>query len=133
MTEIWLSSIYALAVMLAMGFVTWLYSLYRNDVSIVDSLWSLMLLAGAISYLVFADDYSARNILMLVLITIWALRLSIFLTIRNWNKEEDRRYREIRANNEPHFSIKSLYIIFGLQAVLAWIISFPLLMSFSTI
>ena len=120
MTEIWLSSIYALAVMLAMGFVTWLYSLYRNDVSIVDSLWSLMLLAGAISYLVFADDYSARNILMLVLITVWALRLSIFLTIRNWNKEEDRRYREIRANNEPNFSIKSLYLVFGLQAVLAW-------------
>ena len=131
MSEIAISSLYALAVMLAMGVITWLYSLYRRDVSVVDSLWSLMLLAGAISYLTFADDYSTRNMLLLALVTLWALRLSLFLTIRNWNRAEDRRYREIRANNEPHFGIKSLYIIFGLQAVLAWIISTPLLLSFS--
>jgi steroid 5-alpha reductase family enzyme len=131
MTQIWQSSMYALIVILAMGVITWLYSLYRKDVSIVDSLWSLMLLAAATTYLAFAENYSARNILLLVLVTLWALRLSFFLTVRNWNKEEDRRYREIRANNEPNFGIKSLYIVFGLQGVLAWIISIPLLLSFS--
>lgn len=30
-------------------------------------------------------------------------------------------------NNDPHFGLKSLYIVFGLQGVLAWIISIPLL------
>jgi steroid 5-alpha reductase family enzyme len=131
MTAIGQSSLYALVVILVMGVVTWLYSLYRKDVSIVDSLWSLMLLAAATTYLTFAENYSARNILLLVLVTLWALRLSVFLTVRNWNKEEDRRYREIRANNQPNFGIKSLYIVFGLQGVLAWIISIPLLLSFS--
>jgi steroid 5-alpha reductase family enzyme len=67
----------------------------------------------------------------MVLISVWAIRLSAFLTIRNWGKEEDRRYQEIRANNEPHFGIKSLYIIFGLQGLLAWIISIPLLFALS--
>ncbi|MDX1335816.1 MAG: DUF1295 domain-containing protein, partial [Gammaproteobacteria bacterium] len=55
------------------------------------------------------------------------LRLSIHLTVRNWDEQEDRRYQEIRRNNEPNFGLKSLYIIFGLQGLLAWIISIPLL------
>ena len=131
MNEIWSTGIYGLLVMLGMGVVTWLYSLYRNDVSIVDSLWSLMFLAGAVVYLIFADNVTAGNILLMVLVSLWAVRLSVFLTIRNWGKEEDRRYQEIRANNQPGFNIKSLYIIFGLQAVLAWIISIPLLMALS--
>ena len=38
---------FGLAVMLALGFLTWLMSLRLRDVSIVDSLWSLMFLAGA--------------------------------------------------------------------------------------
>jgi steroid 5-alpha reductase family enzyme len=61
--------------------------------------------------------------LVLVLVTIWALRLFIYLTIRNWGPHEDHRYVEIRANNQPNFAFKSIYIIFGLQAVLAWIVS----------
>ncbi|MBT8438872.1 MAG: DUF1295 domain-containing protein [Gammaproteobacteria bacterium] len=128
----WASAIYGLGVMLAMGLVTWVYSLFRHNVNIVDSLWSLMFLAGACTYAVLADNFSDRNLLLLVLITVWALRLSIFLAIRNWGEAEDRRYRDIRANNEPHFNLKSLYIIFGLQAVLAWIISAPLLYALST-
>jgi steroid 5-alpha reductase family enzyme len=78
-----------------------------------------------------SDAVTGRNILLIALVSIWALRLSVFLTIRNWGKEEDRRYQEIRANNEPHFGIKSLYIIFGLQGLLAWIISIPLLFALS--
>lgn len=130
MTDIWLTGLYGLAIMLSMGILTWLYSLTRNDVSIVDSLWSLMFLAAAIFY-AFADVMSMRNLLLLVLVAAWAIRLSVFLSIRNWGQEEDRRYQEIRANNEPHFNSKSLYLVFGLQAALAWIISIPLLFAFS--
>ena len=132
MNEFWTAALYGLAIMLAMGSVTWLYSLYRKNVNIVDSLWSLMFLAGAITYIVLAGELTERNILLLSLVTIWSLRLSLFLALRNWGEDEDRRYREIRANNEPNFNLKSLYIIFGLQALLAWIISIPLLTSISS-
>jgi steroid 5-alpha reductase family enzyme len=126
MTELWSHALLGLSIMLAMGFITWLYSLYNDDVSIVDSLWSLMFLAGAISYSFSAAKLSAANALLLTLVTLWSLRLSVFLTVRNWGRPEDRRYREIRQNNEPYFRFKSLYIVFGLQALLAWIISAPL-------
>ncbi|OYY07053.1 MAG: hypothetical protein B7Y72_00285, partial [Mehylophilales bacterium 35-46-6] len=39
---------------------------------------------------------------------------------------------EIRNNNQPNFKFKSIYIIFGLQAVLAWIISLPILGALSS-
>lgn len=127
MNEFWILWSGGLAVMLGLGFVTWLYSLVNDDVSIVDSLWSLMFLAGALYYASSADTLSPTAILMLVMVSLWSLRLALFLTLRNWGEPEDRRYREIRANNEPHFRFKSLYIVFGLQALLAWIISVPLL------
>lgn len=131
MSDLWITALIGLGIMLTMGFVTWIYSLARSNVNIVDSLWSLMFLAGAVCYALMANNFSAASLLLLVLVTAWAVRLSLFLAVRNRDEEEDRRYREIRANNEPHFGFKSLYIIFGLQAGLAWIISMPLLMALS--
>jgi len=64
------------------------------------------------------------------MVFIWAIRLTTHLTIRNWGKPEDSRYQVIRNNNEPYFKYKSIYIIFGLQAIWAAIISAPLIASF---
>lgn len=133
MNELWQTSLYGLGIMLTMAVLAWCYSLYRRNVNIVDSLWPLMFLAAAVVYAFRAETLAGGHILLLVLVAIWSLRLSSFLLVRNWGEDEDRRYQEIRANNEPNFSLKSLYIVFGLQALLAWIISAPLLMALSTV
>ena len=122
----------ALAALLVFGTVFWVVSLYRNDVSIVDSLWSLMFLLVAILYSLSSAELSSRAMLVLAMVWIWSIRLSIHITVRNHGKAEDRRYQQIRANNEPGFRFKSLYIVFGLQAVLAWIISMPLLLAINS-
>ncbi len=122
----------ALVLILAVGFVGWLVSLVRNDVSLVDSLWSLFFLIAALVFAAAAWPLSARAILVLGLVAIWALRLSAYITARNLAEPEDYRYREIRARNAPGFRYKSLYIVFGLQGVLAWFISMPLLPAIST-
>jgi steroid 5-alpha reductase family enzyme len=57
----------------------------------------------------------------------WALRLSVYITVRNHGKPEDRRYRSIRENNQPHFWLKSLYIVFLFQGFLAWVIFLPVI------
>ena len=116
-----------LAVALLLATATWAISLVKNDVSIVDSVWGLFFLALALVYAVAADAISGRALLVLLLVGIWALRLSAFITWRNWGEAEDARYRAIRARNEPRFAIKSLFIVFLLQGTLAWIISLPLL------
>jgi steroid 5-alpha reductase family enzyme len=104
----------------------WCVSLYRRNVDVVDSLWPLLFALAAFTYTFAAHQGGARTILILVLVSCWALRLSIYITWRNWGHGEDRRYQAIRARNEPHFSFKSLYLVFALQALLAWIISLPL-------
>ena len=110
----------------AVAVATWLLSLARRNVAIVDSVWSLMFLTMACVYEAGATARSTRAVVLLVLVGVWALRLSIYITWRNWGHGEDRRYQAIRARNEPNFNIKSLYLVFLLQAVLAWVISMPL-------
>lgn len=117
----------ALVVILGVGVASWLFSLVKKDVSFVDSLWSLFFLIAAIVFAVAAQPLSARATLVLALVAIWASRLSIYITARNWGQPEDYRYQSIRANNEPGFAFKSLYIVFGLQGVLAWLVAMPLL------
>lgn len=116
-----------LLAMLVFSIFGWLLSVYRNNVTHVDSMWSLFFLVAAGTYACGLGNVTLRGSLMLVLLSIWAIRLCVYLTWRNWGPHEDHRYLAIRANNEPHFKLKSLYIIFGLQAVLAWIISLPIL------
>lgn len=117
----------ALLVILGVGVVSWLVSVIKKDVSFVDSLWSLFFLIAAAVFAIEAQALSVKGMLVLALVAIWSLRLSIYITARNWGEPEDYRYQTIRANNEPGFAFKSLYIVFGLQGVLAWLIALPLL------
>ncbi len=121
----------ALYAVLGFGFIAWIWSLVRRDVSIVDSLWSLFFLLAAIVFASQATSLSARGMLVVVLVTIWATRLSVYISARNWGEPEDYRYQAIRAKNEPGFAWKSIYIVFGLQGVLAWIVAMPLLPAIS--
>ena len=116
---------YALIAILLFALTGWLLSFVTRHYSHVDSMWSLFMAITAYVTAMFITDLSPRAMLVLAAVTIWALRLSIFLCWRNWGKE-DHRYDTIRQNNEPHFWFKSLYIIFIFQAVLAWLIAYPI-------
>jgi steroid 5-alpha reductase family enzyme len=117
----------SLAAIMALAVAAWLFSLKRRDVGLVDSLWSLFFLLGLAVYVALTDGAGWRAPLLLALVAIWALRLSIHITVRNHGKPEDRRYQAIRKNNEPNFEIKSLYIVFLLQGFLAWVVGLPLI------
>lgn len=121
---VYLNGLYAL---FAFGILGWLLSLFRNNVTHVDSMWSLFFVIAGFVYISQMDLVTLRSMIILALVTLWALRLFAYLTWRNWGPHEDHRYVEIRKNNSPYFAFKSLYIVFGLQAILAWIISLPLL------
>ena len=127
---LWLS---ALPVLLVAATFTWLLSLPLRNVAIVDSLWSLMLFAAGVVYALGSDPRAPRLSLVLWLLALWAVRLAVFITARNAGHGEDRRYQAIRARNQPYFALKSLYLVFGLQALLAWVISLPLMGAFASI
>ena len=116
----YLLSLYVICIFALLG---WILSVARKNVTHVDSLWSLFFVLAADTTYLTLDNPSTRATLILVLVNIWALRLFAHLTLRNWGAPEDERYVEMRKNNQPYFWLKSIYIIFGLQAVLAWTIS----------
>jgi len=107
--------------------LVWLLSVFLDNVSIIDLFWGPAVAVAGTVYWVWADAPGARGTLILVLVWLWALRLGIYLTSRNAAKPEDRRYADMRSRHDPGFWFKSLYLVFALQAVLAWVISLPLL------
>lgn len=104
----------------------WGISLRLTDVSIVDSFWSVLIASAGFAYAMTAAWWGWRDIVVLTLAATWAGRLAAHITVRGLGEPEDRRYRAIRERNQPNFEVKSLYLVFLLQAVLAWIVSFAL-------
>ena len=116
-----------LAACCAIALPVWAASVPMRDVSIVDSAWSLLVLAPALVAAALAPQAGPRAMWVLLLAGAWAVRLALYITWRHWGHPEDHRYQAIRARNEPHFALKSLYLVFGLQALLAWLVSLPLM------
>jgi steroid 5-alpha reductase family enzyme len=116
----------ALPWMLALAFIAWGISTLKRNVGLVDIFWSLFLLLAALCAFASLPEPTTRASLILALVTLWALRLSIYLARRNWSAPEDRRYQAIRKRNDPGFAWKSLYLVFILQALLAFVVSAPL-------
>ena len=104
----------------------WLVSLVIEDTSIVDYFWSLMLLGSAATYAYqvgFENSLTTVNLVLLTMVTLWALRLSGFLILRGRNRGEERRYKAMRKRLSPNFAVKSLFKIFLLRAFLIWMLS----------
>jgi steroid 5-alpha reductase family enzyme len=122
--QVWLVG---LGTIQALMLVVWLASVVREDTSLVDRVWGLAFVVGAWTYALLADGAGPRTVLVLVLVTIWGVRLSVYLTARNWGKGEDKRYQEMRARHPDTWTVRSLFTVFLLQGALAWFISLPLL------
>lgn len=118
----------ALAVILGLMVVLWLASLRLRNSSIVDIFWGTGFVVAAWLYFALTPDgYMLRKLLISSLVTIWGLRLSIYILLRNWGKPEDFRYQKWRKEAGRKWWWQSFFRVFLLQGVLLWIISMPLL------
>jgi steroid 5-alpha reductase family enzyme len=70
-----------------------------------------------------AEGFSGRRWLVMVLTTLWGLRLCAYLSYRNWGKGEDPRYGKWREASGDNFWIVSLFKVFLLQALFLWVIA----------
>ena len=124
---LWPVALTALAVVSVLSLATWVASVVRHDASLVDRMWPAFIAAAALVCWTRLPSAGIRGVVMLGLVLGWALRLAVYITRRNWGHGEDRRYQAIRARNEPNFALKSLYLVFALQAVLAVVVAAPFL------
>lgn len=113
------------AAIAALMLLAWLVSLAVRDASIVDIVWGLgFALVAWVSFAV-ADGSDTRRVLVVVLTTLWGLRLAGYLAWRNLGKGEDYRYQAMRRRHGARFPLVSLVTVFGLQGLLMWVVSLP--------
>ena len=104
--------------------VLWGVSVKLRDSSIVDLFWGPAF--GLVAWLtVFEFGATARGLLIACLVTAWGVRLGAYLAWRNLGHGEDKRYVAMRAKHGAAWWWRSLFIVFGLQGVLVWIVSLP--------
>jgi steroid 5-alpha reductase family enzyme len=114
-----------------MGLV-WLFSLIVSDVSIVDPAWGFGFVVVAVAYAVSEGDLTARDWLLLAIVGVWGLRLGGYLLWRKWGESEDYRYAAMREKRPASFPYRSLVTVFWLQAVLLWIVAWPIAAAIGT-
>src|SRR4030043_276382 len=118
----------ALTAILSMMFILWIISTRIKNVSIVDLFWGFGFVLACFIYFLKTDGLETRKILLVTMVSIWGMRLSIYLAWRNMGKGEDHRYQKFRQDYGEHrYWWISFFQTFLLQGVLMWLISAPLL------
>lgn len=127
MRDAWLNAAYAVS---ALMFCTWVASVVRRDASLVDRIWGAAFVVAAFAAAT-VGTYDTRTLVVLVAVTLWGMRLSVYLTWRNFGHGEDARYQAMRQKRPHSFWWRSLITVYGLQAVLATLIATPLVYAVS--
>ena len=104
---------------------TWLVSLVLRNASIVDITWGLGFVVVAWVSALRADAASGAASVLVAMVTVWGLRLGVYLFWRNHGNGEDYRYVAMRRRWGKRFWLISLATVFVLQGALMWIVSLP--------
>jgi len=97
--------------------------LRRNDVA--DVAWGAGFIVLALVGQFAVATISSRGILVLALVTVWGLRLSLHIGVRNRGKAEDPRYRKWREEWGRHAKLRAYFQVFLLQGFLIVFILIP--------
>tara|TARA_R110002126_G_scaffold30602_1_gene99742 strand:- start:365 stop:1138 length:774 start_codon:yes stop_codon:yes gene_type:complete len=106
----------------------WLLSIAIKNVSIVDIFWGFGFVVVNAFYVYNLEEINPRNWLLLTLVSVWGLRLTFYLAIRNIGKGEDYRYQQFRKDyGAERYWWFSYFQVFLLQGGLILLVSLPYL------
>ena len=103
----------------------WLVQLRTRDASHVDVGWAIFIACAAVLYALLSDGDIGQRVLAAVMASIWGWRLGLYLLFnRVLGKEEDGRYRTLRAKWTPHAD-RNFFVFFQAQAAFVVFFSIP--------
>lgn len=121
--------------MLATGFfsvflmfsIIWLIHLYLKNAGVVDVGWGLGFIILTAIFVQMGEGFNIRNTILFLMVTLWGLRIMIFLFKRlAGDAHEDRRYQKFRKEWKSHVAFKFFWF-FQFQAFLEIILAVPML------
>ena len=98
----------------------------RND--LVDNAWGMGFVLIYWLFMALMPTGDWRRLLITLLITIWALRLSLYLYLRYKDKKEDFRYVQWRKDWGKNWLWRSYLQVFLLQGFFMLSIAYPAFM-----
>jgi steroid 5-alpha reductase family enzyme len=120
-------SISLLVALYVTGWFLWGYFKKRNDVA--DEAWGLGFIFIAFATILLSGATGFKNLLLLILVTLWGARLYWHISRRHKGKKEDPRYQAFRKDWKDWFVLKSFFNIYLLQGMLMILISFPIILT----
>ena len=123
-------NIFAFCIILIFVYMTtvFLFALWLKDNSIVDVAYGLaFILLGWAGLLVFGSGHT-RQWLIVMLVTIWGLRLAVHIFLRKQGEGEDFRYRQWRESWGKTFVWRSFLLVFMLQGTVIFLVALPVLL-----
>lgn len=115
----------AAAVLAVAVTLLWLVSLVMRDSSIADIFWGTGFVLVAWAAFLTADGLDGRRLLLMLLPSLWGVRLTSYLAWRNLGKGEDRRYTAMREKWGARWWWWSYLQVFLFQGLLIWVVSLP--------
>jgi steroid 5-alpha reductase family enzyme len=106
----------------------WLWSVLLKNVSIVDIFWGFGFVIVNAFYAYNTPEINPKTLLLLILVSLWGIRLTLYLALRNIGKGEDFRYQNFRKEyGAKRYWWFSYFQVFLLQGALILLVSLPLL------
>ena len=123
-------NIFAFSIILLFVYMTtiFLFALWRKDNSIVDVAYGLAFVLLCWAGFLLLGSGHMRQWLMVILVTIWGVRLAVHIFLRKQGEGEDFRYRQWRESWGKTFVWRSFLQIFMLQGAVIFLIALPVLL-----
>ena len=106
-----------------------IWGMRSRNYGLVDLFWGGGFAAVAITALMVADEHLVSSWLVAGAVVVWGGRLTAYLAKRNIGASEDRRYAAMRSRWEPHADLHAAVKVFGFQALLVLLLSWPVMES----
>jgi steroid 5-alpha reductase family enzyme len=112
--------------LLALFTVAWLIQLRTRNGAIADVFWAVGFPLVTIVYFLIEGNFELRQIILVILVSVWGIRLGLYLFFRTIGKPEDGRYTALREEwgAKQNFMMLRFYYF---QAILAFLLSFQFL------
>ncbi|MBN1855665.1 MAG: DUF1295 domain-containing protein [Dehalococcoidia bacterium] len=99
-----------------------------RDNSIVDVAWGLGFILVAFVTLAVSGRLEARQLIVVMLVVIWGLRLAIRIFRRNRGRGEDFRYKKWREDWGEHWKRHAYLFVFMGQGIMMLLITIPIML-----
>jgi steroid 5-alpha reductase family enzyme len=119
--------LFAAFVIVCFMIVFYAIALIKKDNGVADIGWGLGFVLVAWLLYGFFSQHRMHQKMVVFFVTVWGLRLAIYLIIRNWGKPEDFRYAKWRQEWGDNVVWRSLLQVFMLQGFFMFVILLPVM------